>query len=134
MYKELEHRDDQSLLDIYTADPISVEGKAADALLRYRQYKATKAHNNWLIVLTLILVVSAVAQSIAAVKSVAGETPKQGFPQGAVANQSLSVDPFESAKFKELIERVQKLEHRLGQEDKPAPDKAPVQSKKSGRK
>lgn len=121
MYKELEHKDDQSLLNIYTADPASVEGKAADAFLRYRQYKVTKAHNKWLIALTMVLAISAIAESLAALKSLTDVPGKPSIAEGAIANQTLSADPAESEKFKELIDRVQKIEHRLNSEDTAAP-------------
>jgi hypothetical protein len=66
MYEELEKLDELSLLQLYSADPRSEEGQAADAVLRYRQYLASKFYNKVLIYITVILAIWGGLQSFSA--------------------------------------------------------------------
>jgi hypothetical protein len=66
MYVELEKLDDLSLLKRYSVDPRSEEGEVADAVLRYRQYLASKFYNRVLIYITVILALWGGIQSVSA--------------------------------------------------------------------
>lgn len=120
MYKELEKLDDLSLLHRYSSDPRSEEGQAADAVLRYRQYLASKFYNRVLIYITFILAiwggiqsVSAVIQAKAALSSIQAPvgqpTAHSDWPKSAAACDGTVA----AVQLKELTARIDQLESTL---------------------
>jgi hypothetical protein len=111
MYKELENDSDQSLLIKYTANPTSEEGQAADAILRYRQYVATKASNKWLVILTIVLAISGLLQSGAAWGAILLVTKQKSnqIDPNPIPHESAE----ETSKIKDIQEQVHRIEEHL---------------------
>jgi hypothetical protein len=128
MHEELENESDLKLLGIYMSDPASLEGKAAEALLRYRQYLATKAYNRWLIILTIVLALSAASQSLAAWTPTLIALRQPGTSRQAGEVRARPADDERSARADELLHRVEKLERRLDDRRDAPLEAAPAES------
>jgi hypothetical protein len=119
MHKELRDRNDRDLLQIYTADPHSVEGLGADAELRYRQYLAAKKYNRGLFYLTIVLAVWGAIQSasLGIEASAAWQSKNLSAKQANLAVTNCSPDAPsgspEAAQLRELEGRVERLEKLL---------------------
>jgi hypothetical protein len=55
-------RTDRELIRLILNDPNSAESKGANAEFEYRKHLSIKRHNSWLLILTIILASSAIAQ------------------------------------------------------------------------
>ncbi|HVG22494.1 MAG TPA: hypothetical protein VNI02_25870 [Blastocatellia bacterium] len=99
------------------SDPTSVEGQAADSMLRYRQYLVTKAYNRWLVILTVVLAASAVIQSWAVFTANFAARTQPDTGNQLIVPTASNIISQQSSKIEEMQNRIHHIEERLNKQD-----------------